>query len=144
MQSIFKVLMQVSFRVARTCTRSCKDLLDNFSTAFRRSSHEDLYKINHAKILLQKNSPGSPQDLLIGACTRSCKDLLDRASPGSPQDILTRTKDFAERTSPGFPEDLLKRIYLCKIMQGLLREHLKKDLHNIFPQGPVQDHAKTS
>ena len=31
-----------------TCTRSCKDLLDDFNKIFTRSSHKDLYKTMQA------------------------------------------------------------------------------------------------
>ena len=56
------------------------------------------------KDLLERTSPGSPQDLLIRACTRSCKKLLETTSRGSPQDLLLRTcarsrKDLLEDVS---------------------------------------------
>ena len=39
------------------------------------------------KDLLERISPGSPQDLLLRTCTGSCKDLWDRNLAGSPQEI---------------------------------------------------------
>ena len=36
------------------------------------------------KDLLERISPGSPQDLLLRSCARSCKDILERNLAGSP------------------------------------------------------------
>ena len=57
------------------------------------------------KDLLERIPPGSPQDLLLRTCTRSCKDLLERILSESPQDLLTRT--CTRSCSKGLPKRIL-------------------------------------
>ena len=67
--------------------------------------------------MLERNSSGSPQDLLVRTCARLCKDLLEDVSQ-----IFTRSSH--------------KDLY--KITQGPVTGFYQ-DLHNIFPQGFPQD-----
>ena len=53
--------------LTRTCTRSCKDFLEDVSRIFARSSHKDLYKIIQPKDLWQ--------DFIRIFTTASHKDL---------------------------------------------------------------------
>ena len=105
----------------RTCTRSCKDLLE-------------------------RTSPGSPQYLRIRTCRSSCRDLLE-----DPTRISTRSsdKDLHKIMQEPLREDFTRiptiSSYqnLSKLMQGPLRGS-HQDLHKIFRRGPAQDHARTS
>jgi hypothetical protein len=91
------------------------------------SSHKDLYKIfaqgSLDKDLYKIFPQGSP-------LWRSCNDPLN----GFLQDISTRI--FVQRSL----EHLRARIS----WRGALQDLPHKDLHQLFSQGPVQDHAKTS
>ena len=128
----------------RTYTRPCKD------------------------IFYKKISSGPLKDLLTRTCTRSCKVLWRRFQQGLYKDLRTRI------SWQGSLQDLPTRIPMMKIVQGPLewisarylykdlrtkiprtssRKNLltgalqdlpHKDLHQLFSQGPVQDHAKTS
>ena len=90
-----------------TWTRSCKDLWNDFSTIFTRSSRKDLYEIlwDHAKTLLQKTSPGSPLLKIMQGPRREDFTKISRRSP---------------------------HMDLCKIMQGHLRGFSAGSAQNLF------------
>ena len=61
----------------------------NFPRASHRSFHTSTCKtwpLQELKYLLERISPGSPQDLLFRTCTGSCKDLSERNLAGSPEE----------------------------------------------------------
>ena len=100
----------------------------NLSRASQKSFRRSTSNTWHLQDLHARTSPlpGSPQNLLSRSCTGPCKDLLERTSPGSPQNLLRRT---CARS--------------CKDILGPIGGS-QQDLHKIFSQGSVQDHARTS
>ena len=113
--------------------------LEDFIRTSSTSAHKDLHKIKQDSM-----SPGCPQGLPRGTCTRSCEDFLDdfskifKRSPhkglhnvieGSLREDFTRISTRSSRKS------------LCKVMEGLIQRGLHQDLYKSFSQRPVQDHA---
>ena len=94
------------------------------------------------KGLLERISPGSPQDLLLRACT------VYRIMQGPLRKDFTKTRDLLIRICERSRKDLLQdasRIFTrssqkegYKIMQEPLTVFYR-DLHNIFSQGPLQE-----
>ena len=114
--------------------------LEDFIRTSCTSAHKDLHKIKQDSM-----SPGCPQGLPRGTCTRSCKDLLDgfrkiikryphkglhKVIEGSLREDFTRISTRSSRKS------------LYKVMEGpLIQRGLHQDLYKSFSQRPGQDHA---
>ena len=124
----------------------------------------DPKSLPQAKSLTQELSYKHLSDM--ASSSSSCKDLLERISPGSPQDLLlractvyrimqgplrkdfTKTRDLLIRICERSRKDLLQdasRIFTrssqkegYKIMQEPLTVFYR-DLHNIFSQGSPQN-----
>ena len=119
-----------------TCTRSCNDLLDDFSR-ITRSSQKDLYmggfsaRSSHMELcrsckdLSERSPPGSPQES-HKTCTRSCKDLSGRTLPGSPQELLTRACTRSHFISRAFCASLRSRNALGHLRRCMFCENLQE------------------
>ena len=124
-----------------------------------KSSHKDLYEIMHCKDLLvndldQDLHARTPHKIVIKALTRSWRKNFPRAShkrfdtgtskrisPGPVQDNLMLQRPVREDPTRISTSSSYKG--LLKVMHGPLRG-CKQDLHKVFLEGPVQDHARTS
>ena len=133
MKSICNILMQDLWSMisaespqellTRTCTRSCRDLLEDFTGISTRACRKDLCKIMqwpltafhwhlHLNFLQGPDTRTSQEPSTSKDGT--CKDLWERIWPGSP---LLRTctgscKDLLERNAAGSPQEpVYARIY---------------------------------
>ena len=110
----------------RTCTRSWKGIWQHVTGISTRSSHKDMQK-TLTKIFMPgpaRKAPAAGEDL-----TRSWHENFPRASQ----------KNFHTSTSKTWHLQDLQELQPMTSWRGS-----DQDLHKIFWQGPVQDHARTS
>ena len=140
-QDLHKIFSQ---GLVRDHVRTPRRFHNNLVKSFKHGPVQDHEKAS------DNMSLGSPQDLL----TRTCKRPWPRSSCQGPQekllllerilqDLDTRTsqeqKNFHTSTSKTWHLQDLQELQPMTSWRGS-----DQDLHKIFWQGPVQDHARTS